>query len=218
MKKILVTGGCGFIGSHLVEYLCNLNHEVTVVTKYSSSNTRGNLNGYEPNNINFITGDITDSSFIESAIKGKDVVFNLAALIGIPYSYHNPRHVQSVNTNGVLNVLEAARKTECRVVHISTSEVYGTAEYTPIDEEHRYYAQSPYAASKVGADQLCLSYHCSFEQPISVIRPFNTFGPRQSMRVTKLRSLSTTSRSKRRRLRSHKPRLGLKRKRKLQLP
>ena len=186
-KKILVTGGGGFIGSHLVEELVRKGYKVRALVEYNSDNTWGWIDSFEPNlkrNLEVISGDIRDQNFVIKLIKNIDIVFHLAALISIPYSYVSPRSYISTNVIGTLNFLEAIKNSNVQLfVHTSTSEVYGSSQYSPIDEKHPLNAQSPYAASKVAADQLALSYNKSFNLPITIIRPFNTFGPRQSLRA-----------------------------------
>jgi NAD dependent epimerase/dehydratase len=185
--NILVTGACGFIGSHLVEKLVKKGHNVSAFTFY---NARG-LNGWIDNldkkiikNINIISGDIRDHDFLINHSKKKDAIFHLAALIGIPYSYHAPKSYIETNVIGTYNVLNASKINDIpKTIITSTSEVYGTAQSIPITEKHSLNAQSPYAASKIGADQLALSFHRSFKLPVTIIRPFNTFGPRQSTRA-----------------------------------
>ncbi|NOZ20034.1 MAG: NAD-dependent epimerase/dehydratase family protein [Planctomycetes bacterium] len=186
-RKVLVTGGSGFIGSHLTERLVELGAKVRLFLHYDMGgevgllrhSSRDVLGAIEP-----MWGDIKDADAVRSAVKGRDVVFHLAALIGIPYSYVNPRDVVDTNTIGTLNVLQAARNAGAsKIVSTSTSEVYGTAKYAPIDEKHPLQGQSPYSASKIAADKLCESFHRSFDVPVAVIRPFNTFGPRQSARA-----------------------------------
>ena len=186
-NKILVTGADGFIGSHLVEKLMNLGCAVKVFVYYNSFGTWGWLD-YLPqhiqNNLEVVMGDIRDPHGVEVAMQECDVVLHLAALIGIPYSYHSPDSYIDTNVKGTLNIVQAARKWGVsKVVHTSTSEVYGTAKYVPIDENHPLQGQSPYSASKIGADQIAMSFHTSFDTPVSIIRPFNTFGPRQSLRA-----------------------------------
>lgn len=183
--KALVTGAAGFIGSHLVEYLVSKGIEVRAFVRYNSRNNWGWLEESSvKEKIEVYTGDIRDYDSVKDAMKGVDVVFHLAALIGIPYSYVSPLAYIKTNVEGTYNVLQAARELHIqRVVHTSTSEVYGTAQYVPIDEKHPINPQSPYAATKSGADQLALTFYRSFGLPVSVIRPFNTFGPRQSARA-----------------------------------
>ena len=187
MKKVLLTGAGGFIGSHLAAALVHLGCEVRVLVHYNSRQHTGNL-GLLPRvvqeNLQIVTGDIMDADGVRTAMQGCDTVFHLGALIGIPYSYVNPNHVFLANTQGTMNVLLAARSlgTE-RVIHTSTSEVYGTARFTPISEEHPLQAQSPYSASKIAADKLAESFHLSFGTPVVTVRPFNTYGPHQSARA-----------------------------------
>ncbi|OAT80384.1 NAD-dependent 4,6-dehydratase LegB [Desulfotomaculum copahuensis] len=183
--RILVTGAGGFIGSHLCEQLVERSHKVRAFIRY---NARSNWGWLEESTvkdlIEIYAGDIRDYDSVKNALSGMDVVFHLAALIGIPYSYVSPLAYIKTNIEGTYNVCQAARELGInRMVHTSTSEVYGTARYVPIDEEHPLHAQSPYAASKIAADQLALSYHHSFGLPVVVVRPFNTFGPRQSARA-----------------------------------
>ncbi len=186
-KVVLVTGADGFIGSHLCESLVRKNYRVRAFTYYNSLGHRGWLDHIAPEirkNIEFFDGDVRDADFVRTAAKGADCILHLAALIAIPYSYHAPSSYIETNVNGTLNVLQAARDASIsKLVCASTSEVYGTAQYIPIDEKHPLVAQSPYAASKTGADQLALSFHKSFEMPVAIARPFNAFGPRQSMRA-----------------------------------
>jgi NAD dependent epimerase/dehydratase len=186
-KKILVTGADGFIGSHLTEELIRLGYDVKAFVYYNSFNSWGWLD-HSPkeirNELEVFAGDIRDPHGIKKAMEGCDVVLHLAALIAIPYSYHSPDTYVDTNIKGTLNVLQAARELEVeKVVHTSTSEVYGTAKFVPITEEHPLQGQSPYSASKIGADQLALSFYSSFGLPVSIIRPFNTYGPRQSARA-----------------------------------
>ncbi len=183
--KVLVTGSEGFIGSHLTEALIEKGYNVKAFVRYNFQNEWGWLEKSKYlKDIEIYTGDIRDYDSVYDAMKGVDVVFHLAALIGIPYSYISPLAYIKTNTEGTYNVLEAARKSDVqRVIHTSTSEIYGTAQYVPIDEKHPYNPQSPYAASKAGADHLVLSYYRSFELPVTIIRPFNTYGPRQSSRA-----------------------------------
>jgi NAD dependent epimerase/dehydratase len=186
-KKILVTGADGFIGSHLVEHLVREGYRVRAFVLYNSFNTWGWLDHSPPDirsAIEVVAGDIRDPYGVKAAMKGCDVVLHLAALIAIPYSYHSPDTYVDTNVKGTLNVVQAARELGVeRVVHTSTSEVYGTALFVPITEDHPLQGQSPYSASKIGADQMALSFHSSFETPVTVIRPFNTYGPRQSARA-----------------------------------
>jgi dTDP-glucose 4,6-dehydratase len=186
-KKILVTGADGFIGSHLTEELVRRGHGVRAFVLYNSFNSWGWLDHSEPaikKNLEIFAGDVRDPNGVRTAMQGCDVVLHLAALIAIPYSYHSPDTYVETNIKGTLNILQAARELEVgRVVHTSTSEVYGTARYVPIDEEHPLQGQSPYAATKIAADQMALSFYRSFGTPVTVIRPFNTYGPRQSARA-----------------------------------
>lgn len=186
-KKILVTGADGFIGSHLVEELVRLGHDVRAFVLYNSFNSWGWLDRAAPEvrkSIDVFAGDIRDPHGVKEAMKGCDVVLHLAALIAIPYSYHSPDTYVDTNIKGTLNVVQAARELGVeKVVHTSTSEVYGTARFVPITEEHPLQGQSPYSASKIGADQIAMSFYRSFETPVVIIRPFNTYGPRQSARA-----------------------------------
>ena len=186
-KKVLVTGAGGFIGSHLTEALVVAGATTTAMVRYNSGSRIGNLAFIDRearDTLRIISGNIEDSDFVYQAIKGQDIVFHLAALIAIPYSYEAPRSYVRTNIEGTLNVLEGARRYDVsRVVHTSTSEVYGTAIRTPIDEDHPLQGQSPYSASKIGADKLAESYYRSFATPVTTLRPFNTFGPRQSARA-----------------------------------
>jgi len=186
-KKILVTGADGFIGSHLTEELIRRGYDVRAFVYYNSFNSWGWLDN-SPTIVKKSTevfiGDIRDPYGVKKAMKGCDVVIHLAALISIPYSYHSPDNYIDTNIKGTLNILQAARELELeKIIHTSTSEVYGTAQYVPISEEHPLQGQSPYAASKIGADQLAISFYKSFSTPVSIIRPFNTYGPRQSARA-----------------------------------
>lgn len=187
MKKVLVTGADGFIGSHLTESLLEKGYEVKAFAYYNSFNTWGWLDSLPSDKLKEIevfTGDIRDPNGVREAMKGVDAVFHLAALIAIPFSYHSPDSYVDTNIKGTLNVLQAARQLETqRVLVTSTSEVYGTAQYVPIDEKHPYQGQSPYSATKIGADRLAESFYRSFSLPVSIVRPFNTFGPRQSARA-----------------------------------
>jgi NAD dependent epimerase/dehydratase len=186
-KKVLVTGADGFIGSHLVEALIKKGCDVRAFVYYNSFNSWGWLDtfpGAELKNIDIFAGDIRDPNGVSEAMKGCDVVFHLAALIAIPFSYHSPDSYVDTNIKGTLNVLQAARQHNVgRVLVTSTSEVYGTAQYAPIDEKHPFQGQSPYSATKIGADRLAESFYRSFETPVVIVRPFNTYGPRQSARA-----------------------------------
>ncbi len=185
--KILITGAEGFIGSHLTEALIKKGHSVKCLTLYNSFNNWGWLDTLSietKKKIEVIPGDVRDKELITKAMKKVDIVFNLAALIGIPYSYKAPRSYVDTNINGILNILNAARELKTKqVIHTSTSEVYGSAQSIPITEHHPIIGQSPYSASKIGADQMAISYYKSFNLPVTIIRPFNTFGPRQSSRA-----------------------------------
>ena len=187
MKKILVTGSEGFIGSHLVEYLIKKNYKVNSLILYNSFNSKGWLEGISPlskKKINFFFGDIRDPGSLKDSIKGCDVVINLAALIGIPYSYNAPSSYLETNIQGTLNLLNLSLKNKIsKFIHTSTSEVYGTAQFVPINENHPIVAQSPYAATKVAADQLVDSFNKTYGLNTVILRPFNTFGPRQSLRA-----------------------------------
>lgn len=184
-KKVLVTGAGGFIGSHLAEGLVERGAQCRAFVRYNSAGSHGWLDGSPvKSEIKVFAGDIGDRDGVVQAMRGVDIVFHLAALIGIPYSYAAPAAYVRANIEGTLNVLQAARELGLeRVIHTSTSEVYGTARYVPIDEEHPLQGQSPYSASKIGADQLALSFARSFDLPVVVVRPFNTYGPRQSARA-----------------------------------
>jgi dTDP-glucose 4,6-dehydratase len=186
-NKILVTGADGFIGSHLTEELVRQGHSVRAFSYYNSFNSWGWLDELPPEilkELDVFTGDIRDPHGVKAALKGCDTVLHLAALIAIPYSYHSPDTYVDTNIKGTLNILQAARELGVsRVVHTSTSEVYGTARFVPITEEHPLQGQSPYSATKIGADQIALSFHAAFGLPVCVIRPFNTYGPRQSARA-----------------------------------
>lgn len=183
--NVLITGAGGFIGSHLTEKLVKQGHRVRAFVHYNSRNSWGWLESSEvKDDVEVYSGDIRDYDSVKASLKGIDIVFHLAALIGIPYSYISPVAYIKTNIEGTYNVCQAAREVGVtRLIHTSTSEVYGTAQYVPIDENHPLQAQSPYAASKIGADQLALSFYRSFELPVTVIRPFNTYGPRQSARA-----------------------------------
>lgn len=187
MEKVLVTGADGFIGSHLTEELVRQGKKVKAFVYYNSFNSWGWLDTLPKEilkEIEIFTGDIRDPNGVREAMKGMDTVYHLAALIAIPFSYHSPDAYVDTNIKGTLNVLQAARDLEPkRVLVTSTSEVYGTAQYVPIDEKHPYQGQSPYSATKIGADRLAESFYRSFGLPVTIVRPFNTYGPRQSMRA-----------------------------------
>ena len=186
-KKALVTGAGGFVGSHLVEALLKRGAKVRALVHYNSRNDWGMLEEVTTgrlDQIEVVAGDLRDADCVREALRDQQVIFHLGALIGIPYSYVNPRDVVDTNVSGTLNVLAAALDSEVgKVVHTSTSEIYGTAQYVPMDEQHPVNPQSPYAASKSGADHLALSFHRSFDLPVGIIRPFNIYGPRQSARA-----------------------------------
>lgn len=186
-KKILVTGADGFIGSHLVEYLVVNGFKVKAFVYYNSFNSLGWLDTFDKkilDDIEIFSGDIRDPNGVFESAKDVDVIFHLAALIGIPFSYHSPDSYVDTNIKGTLNILQASKKYDLEKLLItSTSEVYGTAKYTPIDEKHPFQGQSPYSASKIGADRLSESFFKSFNTPLVIVRPFNTYGPRQSMRA-----------------------------------
>ena len=185
--KVLVTGADGFIGSHLVELLVRSGHEVRAMALYNSFDQRGWLDDVDAELLDLVdihVGDVRDSHSVLTAMRGVDAVCHLAALIGIPYSYVAPESYLDTNIRGTLNVLQAARHLDVkRVIHTSTSEVYGTAQFVPITEGHPLMGQSPYSASKIAADQMAWSYWSSFDLPVTIIRPFNTYGPRQSTRA-----------------------------------
>ena len=185
MDKILVTGSGGFIGSHLVEYLIEKNYKIKAFVHYNSRNFWGWLEDSKyKEKIEIFTGDVRDYDSIYESMKGTKYVFHLAALIGIPYSYYSPLAYIKTNIEGTYNILQAARNLSVeRIVHISTSEVYGTAQFVPINERHPINPQSPYAATKASADYLAKTFYLSFDLPITIVRPFNTFGPRQSARA-----------------------------------
>jgi len=187
MKKILVTGADGFIGSHLVEALVRTGYSTRAFVLYNSFNSHGWLDSCAPDvagKFEVFSGDIRDPNGVREAMRGCDAVLHLAALIAIPYSYHSPDTYIDTNVKGTLNILQAARDLGVgRVIQTSTSEVYGTARFVPITEEHPLQGQSPYSASKIGADQLAFSFHASFGLPVVIARPFNTYGPRQSARA-----------------------------------
>lgn len=185
--KIFLTGSEGFIGSHLLESLINSGHKVKALIQYNSFGNIGHLkllsSKYEKRYVK-VFGDIRDVDFLEKNIKGCDIVINLAALIAIPYSYDAAESYIDTNIKGTFNILKASIKNKVKqVIHTSTSEVYGSAVKIPIDENHRLLGQSPYAASKIAADQICLSFYHSYKTPVTILRPFNTFGPRQSLRA-----------------------------------
>ncbi|MBI4677696.1 MAG: SDR family NAD(P)-dependent oxidoreductase [Elusimicrobia bacterium] len=185
--RVLVTGAGGFIGSHLTEELARRGAKVRALVRYNSRNHWGFLEELDEGlarRVEVRPGDVTDSGLVRELVRGQEVVFHLAALISIPYSYAAPESFVAVNVRGTLNILEACRRHRtAKLVHTSTSEVYGTALYTPIDEGHPLQGQSPYSASKIGADHMCESYHRSFDLPVAIARPFNTYGPRQSARA-----------------------------------
>jgi NAD dependent epimerase/dehydratase len=184
-KRVLVTGADGFIGSHLVEALVAQGHEVTALSQYNSFNNWGWLEDVTClSQIRVVNGDIRDPHFCKQITRDQDVIFHLAALIAIPYSYVAPDSYVDVNVRGTLNICQAARENGVgRVLHTSTSEVYGTAQYVPIDEAHPLQPQSPYSASKIGADAMAMSFYNAFDLPVTIVRPFNTYGPRQSARA-----------------------------------
>lgn len=185
--KVLVTGADGFIGSHLTEELVKKGYDVKAFAMYNSFNTWGWLDSMPKtimDNVEVFTGDVRDPNGVRTAMAGCEEVFHLAALIAIPFSYHSPDSYVDTNIKGTLNVLQAARDINIRKLLVtSTSEVYGTAQYVPIDEKHPYQGQSPYSATKIGADRLAESFYRSFDLPVSIVRPFNTYGPRQSARA-----------------------------------
>lgn len=187
MKKVMVTGADGFIGSHLAEELVRKGEKVKAFAYYNSFNSWGWLDSLPKEilkEIEVFTGDIRDPNGVKESMKNIDEVYHLAALIAIPFSYHSPDTYVDTNIKGTLNVLQAARELETsRLLITSTSEVYGTAQYVPIDENHPYQGQSPYSATKIGADRLAESFYRSFNMPITIVRPFNTYGPRQSARA-----------------------------------
>lgn len=187
MKKILITGADGFIGSHLTEALVRAGHDVRAFVLYNSFNSWGWLDQCDPDvkgMFEVFAGDVRDPYGVRSAMKDCDAVLHLAALIAIPYSYHSPDTYVDTNIKGTLNIVQAARDLGvAKVVHTSTSEVYGTARFVPITEDHPLQGQSPYSASKIGADQIAMSFYTSFNTPVAIMRPFNTYGPRQSARA-----------------------------------
>jgi len=186
-KKVLVTGADGFIGSHLVEELLTQGYQVKAFCYYNSFNSWGWLDSFPKellDQIEIFTGDVRDPNGVRTAMKGCDMVFHLAALIAIPYSYHSPDSYVDTNVKGTLNIIQAAKDLNIeRVLVTSTSEIYGTAQYVPINEKHPKQPQSPYSASKIGADCMADSFYRSFDMPITIVRPFNTYGPRQSARA-----------------------------------
>jgi len=186
-KKIFVTGAEGFIGSHLVERLIKLGHKVKAFTFYNFRGSNGWLDSIDKKllkELNIISGDVRDYSFLEKQTKNTDVIYHLAALIAIPYSYQSPKSYIDTNITGTYNILKSSQKNNIsKIIITSTSEVYGTAQTVPIKENHSLNAQSPYAATKIAADQLALSFFKSFELPVTILRPFNTYGPRQSARA-----------------------------------
>jgi len=185
MRKILITGSAGFVGSHLTELLVKEGYSVKAFVRYNSKNNWGWLESSDiKNDVEVISGDIRDYDSVYTALHQCNAVFHLAALIGIPYSYVSPKAYIETNMNGTYNVLQTAKELGIdQVLVTSTSEVYGTAQYVPIDEKHPIVGQSPYSASKIGADQLAVSYYRSFNLPVKIVRPFNTYGPRQSARA-----------------------------------
>jgi NAD dependent epimerase/dehydratase len=186
-KRVLLTGAGGFIGSHLAEYLIRAGAHVKALVHYNSRNDWGLLECLSEDMkacLDVLPGDLTDITFIRQAVKDCQLVFHLGALIAIPYSYRSPRHFLDTNVMGTLNVMQACHDERVsKVIHTSTSETYGSARYTPMDEAHPLQGQSPYAASKIAADKVAESFYCSFELPVATIRPFNAFGPRQSARA-----------------------------------
>lgn len=185
-RRVVVTGADGFIGSHLVERLLDEGAEVRALCLYNSEGSLGWLDSLPPERLASVDshlGDIRDAGFVRSLVAGQDIVLHLAALIAIPYSYLAPRSFVDTNIGGTLNVLEAVRSEGCRMINTSTSEVYGTPDEVPIRESHPLKGQSPYSASKIGADKLCEAYALSFETQVATLRPFNTYGPRQSLRA-----------------------------------
>jgi len=183
-ERVLVTGADGFIGSHLVELLVKSGYQVRALTQYNSFNYWGWLEDVDClSDVEVVCGDVRDAQYCRQITKDIDLVFHLASLIAIPYSYQAPASYVDTNVHGTLNICQAALECNARVVHTSTSEVYGTAQYVPIDEKHPTQAQSPYSASKISADAMAMSFFSAFELPVTVVRPFNTFGPRQSARA-----------------------------------
>ena len=183
-KTVLITGADGFIGSHLTEYLLSKNCKVRALSYYNSFNSWGWLEDIgKHEHLEIISGDVRDSQLCREISKDVDVIFHLAALIAIPYSYRAPQSYVDTNVIGTLNICQAAKENSCRLIHTSTSEVYGTAQYVPIDEKHPLQPQSPYSASKIGADSMAMSYYFTYNLPVTIGRPFNTYGPRQSLRA-----------------------------------
>jgi len=186
-KMIFLTGADGFIGSHLAESLVNSGHDVRALCQYNSFGHQGWLDDIDPkikNNMEILSGDIRDGDFMDELAQGCDVIFHLAALIAIPFSYHSPRSYLETNAIGTLNLAQAARRQNVeKFIHTSTSEVYGTAQFVPITESHPLQGQSPYSASKIAADQMAYSFFTAFNTPVTILRPFNTYGPRQSTRA-----------------------------------
>jgi len=185
MINTLITGADGFIGSHLTELLIENGYKVRALAQYNSFNYRGWLEDIPSNkNLEIVTGDVRDPHFCKDLVKGMDIIFHLAALIAIPYSYVAPDSYVDTNIKGTLNICQAAKESGgIRIIHTSTSEVYGTAQYVPIDEKHPKQPQSPYSASKIGADMIAMSFYNAFNLPVTIARPFNTYGPRQSGRA-----------------------------------
>lgn len=184
IQKVLVTGADGFIGSHLTEMLLEKGYDVTALSYYNSFNDWGWLEGLDNPNLKVISGDVRDPHFCKHITKDIDIIFHLAALIAIPYSYIAPDTYVDTNVKGTLNICQAAKENGVkRILVTSTSEVYGTAQYVPIDEKHPKQPQSPYSASKIGADAMAMSFYNAFELPVVIVRPFNTYGPRQSARA-----------------------------------
>lgn len=186
MRKVLVTGAAGFIGSHLTEALLRRGDRVRAFIRYNSSNSWGWLDATPPEvrrELEIVRGDLKDAHAVRKAVQGTELVFHLGALIAIPYSYVHPNDFVQTNISGTMHVLQACLDAGARVIHTSTSEVYGTARRVPIDEEHPLQGQSPYSASKIGADKMAESFYLSFGLPVTVVRPFNTYGPRQSARA-----------------------------------
>jgi len=184
-KTVLVTGADGFIGSHLTEMLVNKGYKVKALIQYNSFNNWGWIEDVNcKDDLEILTGDIRDPHYCKNITKNVDIIFHLAALIAIPYSYIAPDSYVDTNVKGTLNICQAAKENGgIRVINTSTSEVYGTAQYVPIDEKHPMSPQSPYSASKIAADSMAMSFYNSFELPVTIVRPFNTYGPRQSARA-----------------------------------